>query len=151
MLMTLKESADKWCPMVRIARREMILPYGNPDSAMNIEVVAGCNTDAFGRTRVPSSCRCVADQCAMWRWGEPAPEPRDAESWYPEDDYPEEEPSRPAKVPENAVWTPLSGEGNEIEGGYWEENPETLRAENERAVAGRRGYCGLAGRAEITE
>lgn len=54
--------------MVRIARREDIDPTMPSE---NTVVVAGCNTDALGRMRVPESCKCIADQCAMWRWNGP--------------------------------------------------------------------------------
>lgn len=64
MILTPEEAREKWCPMVRIARREDTKPYFYGTEV----VVAGCNTDALGRTRVPASCRCIADACAMWRW-----------------------------------------------------------------------------------
>lgn len=60
-MLTRDQAAATWCPMVRIARVEQL-----PDSDETI--VAGCNTDALGRLRVPASCRCIADKCAMWRW-----------------------------------------------------------------------------------
>lgn len=53
--------------MARVARREVIAPHA-PDTDDNIVIVAGCNTDALGGVRVPKSCRCIADQCSMWRW-----------------------------------------------------------------------------------
>lgn len=65
MLMTANEAREKWCPMVRIARREVEM-YGRSEGQQHI--VAGCNTDALGRNRVPASCRCIASECAMWRW-----------------------------------------------------------------------------------
>lgn len=52
-----------WCPMVRIARRESL-----DQNAGELRVVGGCNTDALGKNRVPASCKCVAETCAMWRW-----------------------------------------------------------------------------------
>jgi len=64
---TESQARELWCPMVRIARRELIQPHA-PDTAYNNTVVAGCNTDALGRSRVPPSCRCIASECAMWRW-----------------------------------------------------------------------------------
>ena len=67
MIHTETKARELWCPMVRIARRELIQPHA-PDTAYNNTVVAGCNTDALGRTRVPASCRCIASECAMWRW-----------------------------------------------------------------------------------
>jgi len=75
MNMTVKEATEKWCPMVRIARRESELPEGIGELPEGISlstgtrfVVGGCNTDALGGTRIPASCRCIADKCAMWRW-----------------------------------------------------------------------------------
>lgn len=53
--------------MVRIARRENTAPDSSLQTGTEV-VVAGCNTDALGRCRVPASCRCIADKCAMWRW-----------------------------------------------------------------------------------
>lgn len=145
---TADQARELWCPMVRIARREVVEP--EPDVKETVVVVGGCNTDALGRMRVPASCRCIASQCAMWRWGEAAPELRDAKTWWPEDDYVEVEPApRPAAIPETAVWIPLSGEGDNVEGGFWQELDGTVEADNERATASRRGYCGLAGRGEV--
>lgn len=64
MNLTPEQAREKWCPMVRIARREQ----EHRVEASNLTVVGGCNTDALGRTHVPASCRCIADDCAMWRW-----------------------------------------------------------------------------------
>jgi hypothetical protein len=64
-LRTRKEASELWCPMARTARRESVDPSGT-----TTVVVAGCNTDALGRNRVPASCRCITTQCAMWRWSE---------------------------------------------------------------------------------
>lgn len=71
------QARELWCPMVRIARHESvdvpvpIIPGSGHSGASHQAlptIVAGCNTDALGRNRVPASCRCIADQCAMWRW-----------------------------------------------------------------------------------
>ena len=62
------KARELWCPMVRIARREVVninFAEGEPYEPV---IVGGCNTDALGRTRVPASCRCIASECAMWRW-----------------------------------------------------------------------------------
>lgn len=67
---TTQQARTLWCPMVRIARRETTVPNPNPSHPGDEVVIAGCNTDALGGLRVPKSCRCIADQCAMWRWGE---------------------------------------------------------------------------------
>ena len=62
---TPEQAALLWCPMVRVARHEFI----NSTRGISADhVVAGCNTDALGGYRIPASCRCVAEQCAMWRW-----------------------------------------------------------------------------------
>lgn len=70
MMNTPEQARELWCPMVRIARRETIEHRtGYQETYRDEEVaVAGCNTDALGGNRVPASCRCIADQCAMWRW-----------------------------------------------------------------------------------
>lgn len=67
-----EEQAKKlWCPMARVARREDL----DRDRGPTV-IVGGCNTDALGGNRIPASCRCVASQCAMWRWAESYPEDR---------------------------------------------------------------------------
>lgn len=67
---TPEEAKNLWCPMVRAARRERERPE-NPRSSLGqgeTYIVGGCNTDALGGDRVPASCRCIANKCAMWRW-----------------------------------------------------------------------------------
>lgn len=57
--------------MVRIARHEVVrceTPRSRQFGEMIDKIAYGCNTDALGGNRVPASCRCIADQCAMWRW-----------------------------------------------------------------------------------
>lgn len=59
--------------MVRIARDESIhIEKAAIGDMVHVteqrHIVGGCNTDALGRLRVPASCLCIADQCAMWRW-----------------------------------------------------------------------------------
>lgn len=66
-MMTRDEACATWCPMVRIARHEMVQ---TGMASQDNHIVGGCNTDAIGRNRVPASCMCIADKCAMWRWGE---------------------------------------------------------------------------------
>lgn len=53
MMLTREQAADTWCPMVRTTRNQ-IATY----------------EDGADQRRNPESCRCIADQCAMWRWGE---------------------------------------------------------------------------------
>lgn len=134
MIFNREHAAGIWCPMVRIARNQ-------------IATFDDCND----QRRIPASSRCVADQCGMWRWVDRAPEKRDQKTWWPEDDYPQIEPHRPAKVPADAVWIPLTGEGDDVQGGCWEELQVTFDAEHDAAIARRRGYCGLAGAPGIQE
>ena len=70
---TQKQASELWCPMVRSARHEVI----RRETAKLGDIVAisedhyiadGCNTDAIGGTRIPASCLCIVDKCAMWRW-----------------------------------------------------------------------------------
>lgn len=60
--------------MVRIARIEPVhvaQPDGTTkDSDIAFANVGGCNTGGPS-ARSPASCRCIADQCAMWRWNGP--------------------------------------------------------------------------------
>lgn len=74
---TAEQARELWCPMVRIARREVITPAEIKHTGVGeffaetpetLAIVGGCNTDALGGLRVPKSCRCIANQCAMWRW-----------------------------------------------------------------------------------
>lgn len=142
---TREQAAGLWCPMVRIARIESTVDLGDKHAGPVEYVVGGCNTDALGRNRVPASCRCIADQCAMWRWVDRAISPREPATWWPNDEYPLEEPPRTKDVPASAVWVPLTGEGENAEGGYWTEDQVAVDAENAEENKGRRGYCGLAG------
>lgn len=148
---TAAQAADLWCPMVRIARREDPDPTAPGTGTV---VVAGVNTDALGRARVPASCRCIASACAMWRWTEPAPALRDEKTWWPEEDSQEAvelmrtvEPPRPTEVGAGATWVPVTGPSDDCEGGYWTEDPAAVRAENAAGAARRLGLCGLAGKA----
>lgn len=122
MLMNKSQSEQTWCPMTRI------------------------NHDATFTGQVVMAATCIAEQCAMWRWADGIPKERTAQRWWPEEDDPQVEPARHEKIPADAIWMPITGEGEDIEGGYWVENPATVDAENAAVVAQRRGYCGLAGR-----
>lgn len=128
MIFNLEQASSLWCPMVRTARNQ-------------IATLSDCETNL----RVPESCRCVASQCGMWRWADPEPEVRKARTWWPDEDLPITEPPRPGKVPADAVWVPIIGEGEDMRGGCWEEQQQFVDADNATAAAGRRGYCGLAG------
>lgn len=153
---TATEAKELWCPMVRIARQEDPIKYADAYDRRPIygqrpvAVVGGCNADALGSTRVPDSCRCIAGQCAMWRWIDTEPERPEPLAWWPLDpNEPHEEPPRAPDVPATAVWIPLTGQGDDLQGGFWETNPEELRAQHAEMMAIRRGYCGLAGRPEV--
>lgn len=100
---TPEQARTLWCPMVRIARNEVIEHRTGymEDSRDERVIVAGCNTDALGSNRVPASCRCIADKCAMWRWATP-------------------------------------------------ESAQYLTESTEDFTARRNGYCGIAGRPEIS-
>ena len=124
MMLNREQAGATWCPMVRMSLR---------------------NADARARDRVPASSCCIADQCAMWRWVEPEPQPRDARTWWPDEDEPTAEPPRTGEVPIDAVWVPITGEGEDMQGGCWEESQQAVDAENVVAAATRRGYCGLGG------
>lgn len=129
MMLTPEQAAAVWCPMIRIG----VLPNSGGPSAINDPT-----TKFHGN--------CVAAGCAMWRWADPAPEPRDQKTWWPDEEEPAIEPPRPAKVPADAVWIPLTGDGDDMAGGCWEEAQEVVEADNAKAAATRRGYCGLAGK-----
>lgn len=67
MLMTRDQAAETWCPMTRAVRHE---PDDVQQTPPSLRAVGGCNTGGRG-ARVPASCRCIADKCAMWRWSSP--------------------------------------------------------------------------------
>ena len=132
MLMLEDEAREKWCPMVRAARRETVT-----DQGADLVVAAGCNTDALGRNRVPASCRCIGSQCAMWRWDGPVHNMR---VWNREN------------VGESGVEPPRpSGVGPEWEFfDYRDEGGVCGWRESDAEAAKRRlGYCGIAGRPEV--
>jgi len=128
-LVTEAEARKKWCPMVRIARRESPEPYSN--SLVQI-VVAGCNTDALGGTRVPASCRCIASDCMMWVTAGEAPVYR---TLVCAEDAAETEPARPDHVPPSWTFVPASEDDNGI--AHWIEPDNDYNAR-------RLGRCGLA-------
>ena len=130
MLVTEKEASEKWCPHVRIARDESIRggDYG--------PLVGGCNTDALGGVRVPSSCRCIGSRCMAWRWG-PRPTPR-FYTYSAPDSFAQTEPSRPSIVPDSWEFEPFDG----TNGARWVEPDYDVESRWP-------GFCGLAGRAEV--
>lgn len=92
---------------------------------------------------------CRGPHCMAWRWLEPPPRLRDPACVYSDDtDEAIEnarfaEPARPEHVPPTWVWIPVTGDGDDINGGLWEEPPEIAREDNNRALAARLGCCGL--------
>lgn len=60
MMLTREEAGEVWCPMVHTSRNQ-IATY----------------EDGADQRRNPEACRCIAEQCAMWRWGETRPVFRD--------------------------------------------------------------------------
>ena len=82
------------------------------------------------------SCNCIASGCAMWRWGDPAPSRRVfvSESQTaisePVGEYTGDWPFVP--------YDPIDGE------------PACWLEPEDKAAARRRGFCGLAGRPEVT-
>lgn len=55
---TPEQAKELWCPMSRTK-------YTNENRVSGSIATAACNITDI---RVPSSCRCIADKCAMWRW-----------------------------------------------------------------------------------
>jgi len=87
---------------------------------------------------IPRSCNCMADQCAMWRWGEDLPLPRTKEC-------------------QNRDATEEANAGDTAPADGWKFNPadpnEGVLAAWVEPLASRRarciGYCGLAGMVEV--
>ncbi|HEX8883148.1 MAG TPA: hypothetical protein VF797_01510 [Noviherbaspirillum sp.] len=61
--MTKEEATAKWCPMARLTACSASGHVGLSQTVFN-RLQNGVNT------AVPDSARCLADQCAMWRWEE---------------------------------------------------------------------------------
>lgn len=53
---TTTQARDLWCPMVRIIFKS--------DTGFN-----RMEPTANGAPSTPKGCNCIADRCAMWRWG----------------------------------------------------------------------------------
>lgn len=76
-MLTRGQAATTWCPMVRVARNEVIEERSPTGGGIELVIrenhaVGGCNSaSGMGRgPRNPISSRCIADQCAMWRWAD---------------------------------------------------------------------------------
>lgn len=101
---------------------------------------------------------CRASDCMAWRWSDREPaKPLRTTYWPATEDAAElrseTEPSREGAteggdlvtVPATGVeWVPMEGEGDDCDGGFWEDTEEGVEARYREAVANRRGYCGLA-------
>lgn len=64
---TPEQAAALWCPMVRTVRWECDKSGSNGKSFGDANAIGGCNSGGMA-ARNPSSSRCIADNCAMWRW-----------------------------------------------------------------------------------
>ncbi len=134
---TVEEAKELWCPMVRSARREEWHEAWDDYEVRTYTIVGGCNTDALGRNRVPGSCRCIADKCAMWRWSRKRTVARVSVLCHNPDA--KAEPARPAGLPPDFVFVPHEPLG---EPACWQEPDESYAA---RVRLHGEGYCGLAG------
>lgn len=152
MLLSQTEAREKWCPMVRMVRFES----GDPNARLqDLQVAGGCNTG--GRAaRVPQGCRCIASDCAMWRF-QHEPDRSRRKLWYPRPipgkEYvghgphakePGEEHRDPRMPAEGLQWIPRYDGGDS---GAWVETNETYEARQRERDDARKGWCGLAGTA----
>jgi hypothetical protein len=62
---TTEQARTLWCPMVRSVRWEADSFHADPSAPTS--PVGGCNSGGKA-ARSPQGARCIADQCAMWRW-----------------------------------------------------------------------------------
>lgn len=65
MLMTEEQAMRKWCPMARV-----VMPVNqtaNRVATSLLKMVDDRDRDYF--TEQAENCKCVASDCAMWRWG----------------------------------------------------------------------------------
>lgn len=133
MTYTEAEARMKWCPHVRVARRENTDPRGCGSQV----VVAGCNTDALEGCRVPKSCTCIASDCMMWRWA--APERETMRSYHGDLTAPQPQYERGVRrFPDGWQYdyTDIDRDG----GSY------NLLHREPALDAPKRGFCGLAGK-----
>jgi hypothetical protein len=63
MMLTPKQASAMWCPMVRVAAQQ-------PDNLVLANQVVFNRLQKGPDVIVPTSGCCIADKCAMWRWGE---------------------------------------------------------------------------------
>lgn len=70
---TPEQAKELWCPMARVAvahKEEGETEYTMGDAVYNRVAIKA------KPTTIPRSCNCMADKCAMWRWGEDLPFPK---------------------------------------------------------------------------
>lgn len=72
---TPEQAKQLWCPMSRVAMATM--PEGETEYTLDQAVYNRVAIKAKPTT-IPKSCNCMADKCAMWRWGEDLPLPKTA-------------------------------------------------------------------------
>ncbi len=141
MLLTEEEAKTKWCPMARYAG-------GQDDPGVNRWKNSLSEDEPHAVNPVP--CRCIASQCAAWRWADQKPMKHYAQLWWPETDDIEAlragEPPRPDYVPAYAAWVPVTGEGEELDGGFWQTPDDQVARIDAENLAKRRGFCGAFGK-----
>ncbi len=93
---------------------------------------------------------CIASQCAAWRLADQKPMKHYALLWWPETEDIEAlragEPPRPDYVPAYAAWVPVTGEGEETEGGCWQTPDDQVARIDAENLAKCRGFCGAFGK-----
>jgi hypothetical protein len=63
MMLTHEQAAATWCPMARITAATKAGDVPSGQTVFN-------RVETDGKGGWPAGSNCVADQCAMWRWGE---------------------------------------------------------------------------------
>lgn len=100
---------------------------------------------------------CLGTACALWRWRDPPPLQRKPERYYADSENPnllaKGEPPRPERALPHWMWVPIVQDGEDEEGptytgGYWQEPPQPIEADNAAKRAARRAYCGLGPKPE---
>lgn len=146
--LTEKDAGTKWCPFARAG-----VYAGNGAVAVNRHV-----SDDLGADRDRASydqTRCIGSACMAWRWVDKAPqrpEPKVVDFSFGTGDIAFADalampaPERPADVPAEFVWQPLSGsDWEDADGGFWIEPDAIVDERYQLACDKRQGRCGLAG------
>lgn len=119
--MTEDEAKTKWCPHVGLPRY----------------------------TRQQEEC--IGSACMAWQWvNEWGADPRSIIRWPDTEDETvlrESEPCRPTDLPASYVWVPMTGDGDDCVGGFWQETEAEHAARVAKIRAKRPGYCGAFGKA----